>query len=212
MKLMSILTEGKQQDFKRLPLAYKLSALNPIIDTATMEEHYKKHFKGYTDKFNAACKELKCKSDKHGLIDRAVDICKRYHKKDVIRNNAGGYINHLLYFENMTPDYKAPSAKLSAMIDDAFGSLSEFKEQFKQAGLDQFGSGWVWLCNNNGKLEIYCTANQDNPYTDSKCKGIPVLGMDVWEHAYYLKHRSKRGSYINDFFRVVNWQVVEDRL
>ena len=112
----------------------------------------------------------------------------------------------------MTPNYKAPSAKLKAMIDDAFGSFTEFKEQFKQAGLDRFGSGWVWLCNDNGKLEICSTANQDNPYIDSGCSGIPILGMDVWEHAYYLKHRSKRGSYINDFFRVIDWKVVEERL
>tara|TARA_R100000030_G_scaffold81731_1_gene64469 strand:- start:982 stop:1620 length:639 start_codon:yes stop_codon:yes gene_type:complete len=212
MKLMSILTESKQQDFKRLPLSYKLSDLDPIIDTATMEEHYKKHFKGYTDKFNAACKEFKYSSDKHGLLQRALDICKKHYKKDVIRNNGGGYINHLLYFENMTPNYKAPSAKLSAMIDDAFGSLTEFKEQFKQAGLDQFGSGWVWLCNNDGKLDIKSTANQDNPAFEPGMGDLPILGMDVWEHAYYLKHRSKRGSYINDFFRVIDWQVVEDRL
>jgi len=212
MKLMSILTESKQQDFKRLPLSYKLSDLDPIIDTATMEEHFKKHFKGYTDKFNKACKEFKYSSDKHGLLERAIDICKKHYKKDVIRNNGGGYINHLLYFENMTPNYKAPSAKLSAMIDDAFGSLTEFKEQFKQAGLDQFGSGWVWLCSNNGKLDIKSTANQDNPAFQPGMSGVPILGMDVWEHAYYLKHRSKRGSYINDFFRVIDWQVVEDRL
>ena len=212
MKLMSILTESKQQDFKRLPLSYKLSDLDPIIDTATMEEHYKKHFKGYTDKFNAACKEFKYLSDKHGLLQRALDICKKHYKKDVIRNNGGGYINHLLYFENMTPNYKAPSAKLSAMIDDAFGSLTEFKEQFKQAGLDQFGSGWVWLCNNDGKLDIKSTANQDNPAFEPGMGDLPILGMDVWEHAYYLKHRSKRGSYINDFFRVIDWQVVEERL
>jgi Fe-Mn family superoxide dismutase len=212
MKLMSILTESKHQDFKRLPLSYKLSDLDPIIDTATMEEHYKKHFKGYTDKFNAACKEFKYSSDKHGLLQRALDICKKHYKKDVIRNNGGGYINHLLYFENMTPNYKAPSAKLSAMINDAFGSLTEFKEQFKQAGLDQFGSGWVWLCNNNGKLDIKSTANQDNPAFEPGMGDLPILGMDVWEHAYYLKHRSKRGSYINDFFRVIDWQVVEDRL
>jgi Fe-Mn family superoxide dismutase len=212
MKLMSILTESKQQDFKRLPLSYKLSDLDPIIDTATMEEHYKKHFKGYTDKFNAACKEFKYSSDKHGLLQRALDICKKHYKKDVIRNNGGGYINHLLYFENMTPNYKAPSAKLSAMINDAFGSLTEFKEQFKQAGLDQFGSGWVWLCNNDGKLDIKSTANQDNPAFEPGMGDLPILGMDVWEHAYYLKHRSKRGSYINDFFRVIDWQVVEDRL
>ena len=212
MKLMSILTEAKEQEFKRLPLAYELSALNPIIDTDTMEEHYKKHYKGYTDKFNAVCKEFKYSSDKHGYLNRAIDIFKKHYKKDTVRNNGGGYINHLLYFENMTPNYKAPSAKLKAMIDDAFGSFTEFKEQFKQAGLDRFGSGWVWLCNDNGKLEICSTANQDNPYIDSGCSGIPVLGMDVWEHAYYLKHRSKRGSYINDFFRVIDWKVVEERL
>ena len=98
------------------------------------------------------------------------------------------------------------------MLDDAFGSISEFKEQFKQAGLDRFGSGWVWLCANNGKLEISTTSNQDNPYFDSSISGTPILAMDVWEHAYYLKHQSKRASYINDFFRVIDWQVVETRI
>ena len=199
MKLMSILTEDKQQDFKRLPLAYKLSALNPIIDTGTMEEHFKKHFKGYTDKFNAACKEFKCTSDKHGLLERAIDICKKHYKKDAIRNNGGGYINHLLYFENMTPDYKAPSVKLKAMIDDAFGSFTEFKEQFKQAGLDQFGSGWVWLCSNNGKLDKQvpnCVPEAKLPTQgfsdkdqmimyedeiDSPPEGKPVISLDMYD-------------------------------
>jgi Fe-Mn family superoxide dismutase len=210
--LKHILTELKQPKFKRLPLSYGLSDLSPIIDAETMQEHYTKHYKGYTDKFNAACDEFNYASDKHGLMERAIDICKKHYKKDVIRNNGGGYINHMLYFENMTPDYKAPSAKLKAMIADAFGSFAEFKDQFKQAGLDRFGSGWVWLCNDNGKLEICSTANQDNPYIDSGCSGTPILAMDVWEHAYYLKHRSKRASYINDFFRVVDWGVVETRL
>ena len=98
------------------------------------------------------------------------------------------------------------------MINDSFGSFTEFKEEFKQSGLDQFGSGWVWLCANNGKLDIKSTANQDNPAFEPGMGSTPILGMDVWEHAYYLKHRSKRGSYINDFFRVVDWKVVEERL
>ena len=210
--LKRILTESKQPEFKRLPLTYELTDLSPIIDAETMQEHYTKHYKGYTDKFNSACTEFNYTSNKHGLLERAIDICKKYYKKDVIRNNGGGYINHLLYFENMTPNYKAPSSKLKAMLDDAFGSISEFKEQFKQAGLDRFGSGWVWLCVNNGKLEISTTSNQDNPYFDSSISGTPILAMDVWEHAYYLKHQSKRASYINDFFRVIDWQVVETRI
>jgi Fe-Mn family superoxide dismutase len=213
MKLIDILYEQKQStQLKRLPLSYKLSALEPHIDTATMQEHFGKHYKGYTDKFNDAIKDLKIKTKMHGHVEQAIDIVSRKHKKDAIRNNGGGYVNHALYFENMTPDYKAPSVKLKTMIEDAFGSMSEFKEQFKQAGLDQFGSGWAWLTQQSGKLKISSTANQENPYMDSAFSGKVLLAMDVWEHAYYLKHRSKRATYIDAFFRVIDWKVVEGRL
>jgi len=217
MKLVDILQEQKKPTkLKRLPLSYKLSALEPHIDTATMEEHFGKHYKGYTDKFNDYCdsviKDLKSKSKVHGHVERAIEIVKKHHKKDPVRNNGGGYINHALYFENMTPDYKAPSVKLKTMIEDAFGSMSEFKEQFKQAGLDQFGSGWAWLTQQSGKLKISSTANQENPYMDSAFSGKVLLAMDVWEHAYYLKHRSKRAAYIDAFFRVIDWKIVEGRL
>ena len=217
MKLVDILQEQKKPTkLKRLPLSYKLSALEPHIDTATMEEHFGKHYKGYTDKFNDYCdsviKDLKSKSKVHGHVERAIEIVKKHHKKDPVRNNGGGYVNHALYFENMTPDYKAPSVKLKTMIEDAFGSMSEFKEQFKQAGLDQFGSGWAWLTQQSGKLKISSTANQENPYMDSAFSGKVLLAMDVWEHAYYLKHRSKRAAYVDAFFRVIDWKVVEGRL
>ena len=217
MKLVDILQEQKKPTkLKRLPLSYKLSALEPHIDTATMEEHFGKHYKGYTDKFNDYCdsalNDLRSKSKVHGHVERAIEIVKKHHKKDPVRNNGGGYINHALYFENMTPDYKAPSVKLKTMIEDAFGSMSEFKEQFKQAGLDQFGSGWAWLIQQSGKLKISSTANQENPYMDSAFSGKVLLAMDVWEHAYYLKHRSKRAAYVDAFFRVIDWKVVEGRL
>jgi superoxide dismutase, Fe-Mn family len=197
--------------FKQPALNYRTVALEPYIDKETMEEHYGKHFKGYTDKLNAELKEKKIIVEAEDQIEAIQKILGKYSNNDKIRNNGGGFYNHVLYFENMTPTYKAPSAKLRRLLEEHFNSFSEFKQQFKDAGLKQFGSGWVFLVEKRNKLVIESYANQDNPYLDNQFKGTILLAMDVWEHSYYLKHRSRRESYINDFLRVIDYSVAEGR-
>jgi Fe-Mn family superoxide dismutase len=207
------LNEQKQDMKFKLPkLNYSYSSLQPYIDKETMEEHFDKHFKGYTDKLNTELDEKSIKVDAEDQIQAIQIILGKYPKNDIIRNNGGGFYNHVLYFENMTPDYKAPSSKFKKMLEENFNSFSEFKEKFKEAGLKQFGSGWVFLIKKGDKLVIESYANQDNPYLDKNFKGEILIAMDVWEHSYYLKHKSQRGNYINDFFRVVDYKVAEDRL
>jgi len=207
------LNEQKQDmKFKVPKLNYSYTSLQPYIDKETMEEHFDKHFKGYTDKLNAELDEKSIRVNAKDQIQAIQIILGKYSKNDVVRNNGGGFYNHVLYFENMTPDYKAPSAKFRKMLEENFNSFSEFKEQFKEAGLKQFGSGWVFLIKKGDKLVIESYANQDNPYLDKNFKGEILIAMDVWEHSYYLKHKSQRGKYIDDFFRVVDYKVAEDRL
>jgi len=207
------LNEQKQDMiFKRPKLNYSYTSLQPYIDKETMEEHFDKHFKGYTDKLNAELDVKSIKVDAENQIQAIQTILGKYYKNDIIRNNGGGFYNHALYFENMTPDYKAPSTKFREMLEENFNSFSEFKEQFKEAGLKQFGSGWVFLIKKGDKLVIESYANQDNPYLDKDFKGEILIAMDVWEHSYYLKHKSQRGNYIDDFFRVVDYKVAEERL
>ena len=205
--------EQKQDiKFKVPKLNYSYTSLQPYIDKETMEEHFDKHFKGYTDKLNAELDEKSIKINAKDQTQSIQIILGKYPKNDIIRNNGGGFYNHILYFENITPDYKAPSTKFKKMLEENFNSFSEFKEQFKEAGLKQFGSGWVFLIKKGNKLVIESYANQDNPYLDKDFKGKILIAMDVWEHAYYLKHKSQRGSYINDFFRVIDYKVAEERL
>jgi Fe-Mn family superoxide dismutase len=207
------LNEQKQDmKFKVPKLNYSYTSLEPYIDKETMEEHFDKHFKGYTDKLNAELDVKSIKVDTKDPIQAIQTILGKYPKNDIIRNNGGGFYNHVLYFENMTPDYKAPSTKFREMLEKNFNSFSEFKEQFKEAGLKQFGSGWVFLIKKGDKLVIESYANQDNPYLDKDFKGEILIAMDVWEHSYYLKHKSQRGNYIDDFFRVVDYKVAEERL
>ncbi len=191
--------------FKLPELPYAYDALEPYIDEATMRVHHLGHHQGYTNGLNAAI-EGTCYENMS--ID---DILKNIHVNETaIRNNGGGYWNHILYFDIMTPGgSKEPQGKLAEAINRDFGSFEKFKELWAKAGGARFGSGWVWLMSKDGKLEICSTPNQDNPlmrFTD--CLGTAVLGMDVWEHAYYLKHQNKRGNYIQDFFQVINWDKV----
>ena len=207
IKLKNILKEESQfiTEFKRPELKYKLNALNKYIDTKTMEEHYKVHFKKYTDNLNEAIKEEQIRV---GSIPELLRLAVNYSPKLI--NNTGGYYNHVIYFEQFTPETKAPNGKLKELLDREF---SDFKEEFTQAGLDLFGSGWVWLVSNGtDNLSIITTENQDNPYMASNFGGPILLGMDVWEHAYYLKHQADRKSYIKDFFNVIDWDVVSNRL
>jgi len=207
------LNEQKQAIKFKLPkLSYSYNSLQPYIDKETMEEHFDKHFKGYLDKLNDELNKKSIKVDTKDQIRAIQLILGKYPKNDTIKNNGGGFYNHVLYFENMTPDYKAPSTKFKKMLEENFNTVSEFKEQFKEAGLKQFGSGWVFLIKKGNKLVIESYANQDNPYLDKDFKGKILIAMDVWEHAYYLKHKSQRASYINDFFKVVDYKVAEARL
>lgn len=195
--------------FKLPKLNYSYDALEPHIDARTMEIHYTKHHQGYTDKLNKAIEgtELEGKSIK--------DILSSVSKNSAaVRNNGGGFYNHSLFWEVMSPDGGGkPSGELSDMIDSAFGSFEKFKDEFSKAAATRFGSGWAWLAYADGKLSICSTPNQDNPLMDiAECKATPILGLDVWEHAYYLKYQNKRPDYIEAFFNVVDWNKVSEKL
>ena len=187
-------------------LNYAYDALEPNIDARTMEIHHSKHHNGYTSKLNAAIEgtEMEGKS--------LEDLFKNHMDNNAVRNNGGGYWNHCLFWEVMSPNGGGtPSGELASAIDSAFGSFEDFKNAFASAAATQFGSGWAWLCVTNGKLEVCSTANQDNPLMDKGCGGTPILGLDVWEHAYYLNYQNRRPDYINAFFNVINWDVVSDK-
>ena len=194
--------------FKLPSLPYAADALEPHIDANTMEIHHGKHHNGYTTKLNAAIKgtALEGKSIEEILGD--LDM-----SNAAVRNNGGGYYNHCLFWEIMGPDAGEMSSELSAAIESAFGSFDAFKDAFSKAAASQFGSGWAWLCvHKDGKLEVCSTPNQDNPLMkDVSCGGTPILGLDVWEHAYYLNYQNRRPDYIEAFFKVVNWSEVSKR-
>ena len=189
-------------------LPYQYNALEPYIDATTMELHYDKHHRGYFKKFTAAIEDTSLET----MAMR--DIFAQVSKHDAgIRNNGGGYYNHMLFWESMTPDETEPSARLLSHIVKEFKSFDAFKEVFSKAAKTQFGSGWAWLIlTEERKLKVVSTPNQDNPLMDiSEKKGIPLLTLDVWEHAYYLNYQNKRGDYISAFWNVVNWKTVSKR-
>lgn len=187
-------------------LPYAHDALEPHIDARTMEIHHGKHHAGYTTNLNNAIAgtDLEGKS-----IEEILKNCK---DKPAVRNNGGGYYNHDLFWKVMSPNGGGhPSGELGDAINSAFGSFEAFKDEFAKAAATRFGSGWAWLCVSNGKLEVCSTANQDNPIMGEGCEGIPILGLDVWEHAYYLNYQNRRPDYINAFFNVINWEEVARR-
>ena len=189
-------------------LPYAHDALEPHIDTATMEIHHGKHHAGYTNNLNAAIEgtDLAGKSIEEIIANVAGNAA--------VRNNGGGFYNHSLFWNIMSPNGGGqPSGDLAAAIDTELGGFDAFKATFSKAAATRFGSGWAWLCvDANGKLCVCSTANQDNPLMDvAECKGTPILGLDVWEHAYYLNYQNKRPDYINAFFNVVNWEEVAKR-
>lgn len=188
-------------------LPYDYNALEPHIDARTMEIHHTKHHAGYTSKLNDAIGNSPLDSKS---ID---DLLKEDCSNAAIRNNGGGFYNHSLFWEIMSPDGGGrPSGSLAEAINSVFGSFEGFKEKFSTAAAGRFGSGWAWLCVNNGNLEICSTANQDNPLMpEAGCEGQPILGLDVWEHAYYLNYQNRRPDYINAFFNVINWEEVNKR-
>ena len=198
--------------FEQVKLPYETNALEPYIDQATIETHYGKHHATYTKTFN----EL---AEKAGVADKPVEeVLANLDKvadetlRKGLRNHGGGYYNHNLYFEMFSPTpAKAPTGKLAAAIDDTFGSLDELKAQISAAAAGQFGSGWAWLATDkSGKLSVSNSPNQDNPISEGKGQ-IPIIGLDVWEHAYYLKYKNLRPDYIKAFFEVLDWAKVSAR-
>lgn len=196
--------------FELPELGYDYKALEPHIDAQTMEIHHSKHHNAYVTKLNEALgdyDDLKGKSIEE-LLAKANNLPEKI--KQAVINNGGGHHNHTLFWQTMKPGGpSAPSDKLLKLINDAFGSLDEFKTSINDTGIARFGSGWSWLVNNGGKLQVYSTANQDSPLMEGK---TPLLGVDVWEHAYYLKYQNRRPDYLTAWWNVVNWDVVESRL
>ena len=195
--------------FEFKPLPYSYDALEPYIDKLTVEIHYNKHHKAYYDNFLNAIKGTEMES-----MD-IKDIFKKISKYPMaVRNNSGGYYNHTFYWESMKPHGRGmPTGKLLEAINKTYTTFEEFKKQFSEAGKTRFGSGWAWLCiDDKGKLFVCSTPNQDNPLMDiAEKKGTPLLTIDVWEHAYYLKYQNKRADYIDAFWNIVNWEEVNKR-
>ena len=189
-------------------LPYAHDALEPHIDTKTMQIHHGKHHNGYTNKLNAAIEgtDLDGKSIEAILAD--LDM-----SNTAVRNNGGGFYNHSLFWEVMSPNGGGePSGELADAINAAYGSFEGFKDAFSKAAATRFGSGWAWLCaHEGGKVEVCSSANQDNPLMPGiGCGGAPILGLDVWEHAYYLNYQNRRPDYIAAFFNVINWDKVSE--
>ena len=189
-----------------LPYAY--DALEPFFDEETMHLHHDKHHQTYVNNLNAAIEKHPEFFDK--TVEELVAYLDRLPEeiRVAVRNNGGGHLNHTMFWEWLAPNAGgAPTGDIAAAIDEAFGSFDDFKAEFKAAATGRFGSGWAWLVLDYGKLKVVSTANQDNPISDGQ---IPVLGLDVWEHAYYLKYRNVRPDYIEAFFSLINWDKVNE--
>lgn len=191
--------------FELPKLGYAYEALEPHIDARTMEIHHTKHHNTYITNLNNAIAGTELEKKSLEDILKNLDL-----NNKAVRNNGGGHWNHSLFWEILCPNAGGePTGELAEAIKSAFGSFEAFKDEFAKAATTQFGSGWAWLCVNNGKLEVCATANQDNPLMPGiGCGGTPILGLDVWEHAYYLNYQNRRPDYINAFFNVVNWNAV----
>lgn len=207
--VMLMLCLSVSAQFVQKPLPYAYNALEPYIDAATMEIHYSKHHAGYVKNLNDALK---------GTAEEKMTLQQLFSKVSalsaVVRNNAGGHYNHEMFWSVLTPEKNTkPSADLLKAITDKFGSLENLKQKLNQAALSRFGSGWVWLyVSAENKLDISTTANQDNPLMDDEQnKGIPILCIDVWEHAYYLKYQNKRADYLSAIWNIINWNEVSTR-
>ena len=184
-------------------LEFDYNALEPHFDARTMEIHHSKHHAGYTNNLNNAI------SDTEFASKSIEEILKTPNLPTAIRNNGGGYYNHCLFWEILSPKPSKASEQFINTIENNFGDFDSMKQEFEKAAATRFGSGWAWLCSNKGSLSICSTANQDNPIMQSSCGGTPILGLDVWEHAYYLNYQNRRPDYIKAFWNIVNWSVVE---
>ena len=194
--------------FTLAPLPYAYEALEPHIDKQTMQIHHDKHQQAYVDNLNKA---IAGTDNENKTIEELVKHAGTI--SPAVRNNGGGHWNHNFFWDSLAANAGGnPSGKLAEAIMAAFGSFDALKEKFNNAGMTRFGSGWAWLIVKDGKLEVSSTPNQDNPLMDvAEVKGTPVLGADVWEHAYYLKYQNKRADYLTDFWSVVNWNKVAER-
>ena len=193
--------------FEVPPLPYDYAALEPHLDEQTMRLHHDKHHQAYVDKANAALEGTDWANESVEHILSIIETLPE-DKQTVLRNNAGGHTNHSLFWESMKPGGGGePDGDLAAAIDSAFGSFTDFQGKLKDAGVNQFGSGWAWLVHDGSGLAVVGTPNQDNPITDGK---TPLLGVDVWEHAYYLKYQNRRPDYLDAVWNVVNWAKVAE--
>ena len=194
--------------FELPKLKYSFDALEPNIDAKTMEIHYGKHHNGYTNNLNNAISGTELENSSIEEILKNLDL-----DNNAVRNNAGGFFNHNLFWEIMGPNCGGtPSGEIAEAIDSNFDSFENFKESFKKSAATRFGSGWAWLCvHENGKLEICSTPNQDNPLMPIGCGGNPILCIDVWEHAYYLNYQNRRPDYLEAFFNIINWEEVNKK-
>lgn len=194
--------------FTLAPLPYAYEALEPHIDTLTMQIHHGKHHQAYVDNLNKAVAGTDNETKSLEDLVKVVGTI-----SPAVRNNGGGHWNHTFFWDSLAANAGgAPNGQLAKAIDEAFGSFDAFKEKFSTAGMTRFGSGWAWLIVKDGKLEVSSTPNQDNPLMDvAEVKGLPLLGADVWEHAYYLKYQNKRADYLAAFWNIVNWNKVAER-
>lgn len=194
--------------FELPQLPYSYDALEPHIDARTMEIHHGKHHAGYTNNLNTAIANTENDGKSIEDILRNLDM-----NNAAVRNNGGGFYNHSLFWSVMSPNGGGmPTGELADAINEAFGDFDSFKSTFSKAAATRFGSGWAWLCSTNGKLDVCSSANQDNPLMPSiGCGGVPILGIDVWEHAYYLNYQNRRPDYVAAFFSVINWDEVSSR-
>jgi Fe-Mn family superoxide dismutase len=209
MAKLSATATKQPTGFSQTPLPYSYNSLEAAIDARTMELHYSKHAAAYASNLNDAAKAEGVDTTRP-LEDALARVSKLSTK---FRNNGGGHYNHELYWKSMSPNGSQPSGTLLQAINDGFGSADAFKKQFGDAGTGRFGSGWAWLyLDGDKKLRIGSTPNQDNPLMDvADIKGLPVLGLDVWEHAYYLRYQNKRTDYIANWWKVVNWDYLQQR-
>lgn len=198
----------KIMSFELPQLPYAFDALEPHVDARTMEIHHGKHHAGYTNNLNAAIADTENEGKSIEDILKNLDM-----NNAALRNNGGGFYNHSLFWSVMSPNGGGlPTGELADAINEAFGDFDTFKSAFSKAAATRFGSGWAWLCSTNGKLDVCSSANQDNPLMPSiGCGGLPILGIDVWEHAYYLNYQNRRPDYVSAFFNVVNWEEVSAR-
>ena len=194
--------------FELPKLNYSFDALEPYIDAKTMEIHYGKHHNGYTNNLNNAISGTELENKSIEEILKNLDL-----NNMALRNNAGGFFNHNLFWEIMGPNCGGnPTGEIAEAINSNFDSFENFKDTFKKSGATRFGSGWAWLCiHDDGKLEICSTPNQDNPLMPNGCGGNPILCIDVWEHAYYLNYQNRRPDYLEAFFNLINWEEVNNK-